>query len=81
MSLGPPYNIDEARISWAGPDVRDKSRHVVVIDWAAKGIGFGQITIAQHPEEGPAEIESECMGTEFVQAVLARLAAQATIVE
>lgn len=50
----------------------------LVIRWSCKYIGFGEISLRQE-QGGKVTIHAETMGKEFCQAVLAFLAANATI--
>lgn len=76
-----PYEILEATITGVGPATEDPENKVfVVISWAAKDIGFGEMTIVQHKEGGPAAIDGETMSKDFCKAVLAKLIDEAEFI-
>lgn len=41
----------------------------MVISWSAKGIGFGQITIAKHKDDGKWYVDDEHMSAEFCASI------------
>lgn len=45
-----------------------KGTQAIIIDWSAN-IGFGQLAIFKN-EDGEWEVDSECMGEEFVKLVI-----------
>lgn len=75
------YEFLHTTISGAGPTYNNPKNNFVVVSWAVKGIGFGEMTIVQNKEGGPAKIASECMGKEFCKALLMKLVDDAEIVE
>ena len=46
--------------------------NVIFIDWSAKGVGFGQLTISvsYDNENPPFLVETECMGENFYKQVM-----------
>ena len=51
------------------------------LNWSKDGVGFGQLSIRQMLEDNSIEIDSECMGKEFVKEILCALVDNATMWE
>jgi hypothetical protein len=49
-----------------------------VIDWESKSAGFGQLAVSVY-RDGRVKLDTECMGREFVKAVLAKLVDDAEV--
>lgn len=58
----------------------DNNKGGIAISWSADDIGFGEITIVKD-KDGSIRIQSECMGKEFVKAVLDKLVDMAEITD
>lgn len=46
------------------------------VNWEANGVGFGQLTFRQTPDDG-LTVETEYMSDEFIEAVMIQLARNA----
>ncbi len=75
------YDFTYVTITACGPGLKDPQNNFVIISWAAKDIGFGEMTIVQNKDGGPAAIDSECMGKDFCKALLMKLVDEAELRE